>query len=171
MPKESVYIDACAWIAHYKPTEKLTDEQRTSLTRLFDRVARGEVIAVGSTLIYIEVLTVSVKEIQSAFDGRRGLLVAADEAMTIKARELQQKCYDSGKKILSNFDAVHLATAAAMGCKKFITLDRVPKNGQLAPIDSRKMLERFLGLKILDPAEIDDQKVLDFSPPSGPEGP
>lgn len=162
MPKDSVYIDSCTWIAQYKPTEKLTDEQRAGLQSLYEKVDKGQVLVVGSTLIYVEALTVTTPVIKAAFDGKKGLLVAADEGIGIRARALQQACYDKTGRLLSNYDAVHLATASAMRCQRFITLDKVVKEKQLAPLKHKAVIEPILGLRIIDPSELDEQQRFNF---------
>jgi len=161
LPKESIYIDSCIWIAQYKPDE-LTDEQRSGISWLNEQISMGNVIAVASSLLLVELLTVSAELIEIAYDGRKGLLVAADDAICHRARELQQKCYADKQKCLSNLDALHLSTASVQRCQRFLTLDKTRKNNQLSPLADKQYLERLLGLKIVDPTTLEDQKKLDL---------
>lgn len=162
MPKPSVYLDAAIWIAHHKPKEVHTPERRAAMNQIFDDIHDGLYLAVASSLILIEALSVEIADIELALDGRKGIMVAADEEITRRARELQSKCHKETKRVLSNLDAIHLSTASVMGCQRFITLDQRRKNNELSPIADRALLERLLGIKILSPEEVTDQGRFDF---------
>ncbi len=161
MPKASAYLDSCVWIAQYKPSE-LTKDQRSGLVSLMESVNGGSVVIVASSMIFVEALTVSQDDIERAFDGRKGQIIAADEEIAKQSRILQNKCFKEAKKVLSPIDSIHLVTAAMAGCQQFVTLDRRHKANQLSPIADKVMLERLLGVKIVDPSELDDQKRLDL---------
>ena len=163
MPRLATYIDSCVWIANYKPTEKLTGEQRAGIATLLDDVSSGNVVLVASSILLVEALTVSAEDIELAFDGRKGILVAADESICGRARALELKCYKDTGRVLAPMDAIHLSTAAVMGCQRFVTLDRKQKDKQLAPLADRDHLERLLGIKILAPQEVNDQGQFDFT--------
>jgi predicted nucleic acid-binding protein len=162
VPKESAYLDACVWIAQYKPKETQTAEQRDGISALFREIEHGSIVAVASSIVLVEVLTVTAEELEQVLDGRKGMLVAADDAICRRARQLQQSCYKDLKKVLSCLDSIHLATAWVMGCKRFVTMDGKKKNNQLAPLDSQDYLEKLTGLKIIEPSALNDQKRLDF---------
>lgn len=162
MPRESIYIDSCCWIALYKPGEKISPEDRTGIQTALDAVNGGSVILVASSMLLAEALTVSVERFEQAFDGRKGLMVAADDPIMRQARELQFKLYAQEGKVLTPIDSVHLATAANMGCQRFMTLDRKRKDNKLAPVEDRALLERLLGLKIITPNEFSGQARIVF---------
>ncbi len=159
MPSENVYIDACPWISFYKPGE-LNPEQESGMNSLFADAESGHIVVIGSHLIYMQVLSVSAETLEIAFDGRKGLLVPLDETVSVRARLLQNDCFKATRKALGSEDAAHLATAALMGCKKFVTLDRKRKDGHLSPYGDRQILEPLLGLSIILPEQIAGQPVL-----------
>lgn len=100
------------------------------------------------------------------YDGRSGLIVALDEQLAMRSRELCRRCYKDHKKTLSPEDSIHLVTASVMKCGRFITMDRRRKDNQLSPIQDRAYLEKLLsGMKIIEPHEVEgDQKPLPFEP-------
>lgn len=157
MPKESVYVDCCVWIAFYKDEketeENFTDEQRNGMAHLLAEVDKGSIIIVGSTLLLAQLLSISIETLELAFDGVKGMPVAMDESIARGVRELQLKCLRSERKVLSTEDAVHLVTASIMRCRHFITMDAKRKSNQLSPLKDRDLLERLLSLQINDPSQ------------------
>lgn len=168
MPKESIYIDSCVWIAQYSPKEKLTSEQRTTLKTLFESVGGGSMIVVASAMLMVETLTVTNEILDLGFDGVKGIFMPVDDTIARAARILEHRCYKDHKKVLGTHDAIHLCTASLTGCKRFVTLDRRHKDNQLSPLADRDYLQPLLNLKIISPDELDDQKRLDL-PPGGIE--
>lgn len=160
MRKEAVYIDSCVWIAQYKPTEAQSELDRQGMKSLFDSVERNSIVVVASTLLFVEALTVSAETLEMAFDGSKGVFVAADDPICRQARELELKCYKDHQQILSPFDAVHLTTASLYECSKFVTLDKRRKERQLAPLSHAQYLEKLLGVQIVKPGDATDQPQL-----------
>ena len=105
-------------------------------------------------MLYVEALTVSIEVLELAFDGRKGLLVPADETISRRAREIERECHQKLKRVLAPLDAIHLASAQVHRCKRFVTMDKRRKDNQLAPLHDREFLGQLLGLRIMDPAEL-----------------
>lgn len=158
MPRERVYLDACGWIAFYPIANKpdcLSAEQREGLQTLMQEVENGTCMMIGSAILLTQLLTISGEYLDRAFDNKKGALMPVDSMLAQKARELQHKLYSLSDGTLSCEDAIHLCTASLTKCIRFVTLDKTPDNRRriLAPLKHRSMLEKELGLKIVDPAE------------------
>jgi predicted nucleic acid-binding protein len=163
VPKERIYIDACVWISFYKPdgnADALTYEQKVFLQSLLKDVDESKTFIVGSSLLLTQVLDTSIDILMLAFDGRKGLLMPADDEVCKAARLLQKQCLKKTTHALGSEDAIHLATASLYQCSKYVTKDRKRKGNQLAPIQDREILGEMLGLKIVDPAELTGQALL-----------
>ena len=128
-----------------------------------DLIDEGQLMLFASHLLSAQLLTKSFGYLDSICDGRKGLLVALDDTISRRVHDLQNECHHQLKRCLSGEDAIHLATASAFGCKKFITQDKKRKEGNLSPIADKQGLERLLNIEIVGPA--------DFIPSQPPEPP
>lgn len=95
-----------------------------TLTRLFQRIDAGEIQAVGSVLLFTEVMVYAQTDakLAEAGDKFRALLGALErvpvtEEIANRAAELRLRYR------LQSLDALHLATAQLSGCQAFVTSD------------------------------------------------
>lgn len=125
-PAELIYWDACIFIAWLKD-EKRPHNEMDGILECVTRVEKNEVRLMTSVTTRTEVfeadLTAAVKAMYTRLLQRRNVQqVDADLRVTNLARELREY-YNSGKRKLTQPDAIHLATAIHYRADAFYTFD------------------------------------------------
>ena len=142
-----IYLDTCAWGRPFdKPSERIIKET-DAVFEILRWAKEGKLHIVGSVVLDVEVGRIESLE-KRAVVQRIIELFVSEKTLQIPSAKVEEIIKATDLKLP---DAAHLACAAELGCKYFITCDdRMVRKG--------KEIERLYGMKVCNPVEFAEEE-------------